>query len=542
MTSDPRRKRLTLWAILLFAVVALLLLSLFSLPALAAGPPALERVMVAHQQGAVGQAAAERAIRDAGGQLVEWVPGTGIAVAFVPEQALAGLAHAPGVLAVEPDAIAQILSEGPVAGVGGGALVAATEAAETVGWNISRIGADIAWTLSVGRDVNVAILDTGIDLDHPDLAANIEGGYMAIQTGPYSVPDKQTYDDDNNHGTHVGGIVAAVAGNGIGVVGVAPEADLYAVKVLDQNGSGYLSDIIEGIRWIIGTRSDANPDNDIQVINMSFGTTTDSWLLEDALIDAESAGIMLVAAAGNSGPAEGTVLYPAAYASVVAVGATDQQDAVAGFSSRGGQVELSAPGVSILSTVANAGYEAYSGTSMASPHVAAAAALILQAFPSASTVEVTVKLAAYAEDLGPYGRDSGYGFGLVRPDLSLGLTAPPDANAAPVASDQSVSVAEDSALAFALDASDADGDPLTYSVTQPAHGTATLSGTGPGVTYAPAPDFNGADSFTFQAYDGTAYSNPATVTVTVTPVNAAPVANAQSIITSKDTSVSTTLS
>jgi subtilisin family serine protease len=287
---------------------------------------------------------------------------------------------------------------------------------------MARIGAEVAWTVSVGRGVNVAILDTGIDLDHKDLKNNIEGGYMAIQTGRYALARKRTYNDDHNHGTHVAGIVAAVKGNGIGVVGVAPEADLYAVKVLDQNGSGYLSDIIEGIQWAIDTRSDANPDNDIQIINMSFGTSTNSFLLEWALIAAEDEGIMLVAAAGNGGPSEGTVLYPAAYPSVVAAGATDQQDAVASFSSRGTKVELSAPGVAILSTIATGGYQAYSGTSMASPHVAGAAALMLQANPSATPVEVIVSLGAYADDLGPFGRDTGFGFGLVRPDRSLGLT------------------------------------------------------------------------------------------------------------------------
>jgi subtilisin len=294
-----------------------------------------------------------------------------------------------------------MLGESSAASVQSGGLGAVAESLETLGWGMTRIGADVAWNLSTGRAVNVAVLDTGIDLDHPDLVANIEGGYMAIQTGPYSLPAARTYDDDNNHGTHVAGIIAAAAGNAIGVVGVAPEADLYAVKVLDMNGSGYLSDIIEGIRWIIATRSDADPNNNVQVINMSFGTTTNSWFLEDALIDAESAGIMLVAAAGNNGPAEGTVLYPAAYPSVVAVGATDQQDAIASFSSRGTQVELSAPGVAILSTVATGGYEVYSGTSMASPHVAGAAALLLQADPSASPVEVIVSLGAYADDLGP---------------------------------------------------------------------------------------------------------------------------------------------
>jgi subtilisin family serine protease len=534
-------RRIVLRTALLLAVVSLLLLSFLAASALGAGVPAKERVMVVYAAGALGRAAADQAIRETGGTLMEWVPGTNIVVALVPQQALAGLARSPAVLAIEPDARVQTLGESSGIGRQGGGLGAVAQSAETIGWNITRIGAETAWTLSVGRDVNVAVLDTGIDLDHPDLLANIEGGYMAIQTGPYSVPAAQTYNDDNNHGTHVAGIIAATKSNGVGVVGVAPEADLYAVKVLDMNGSGYLSDIIEGIRWIIGTRSDANPDNDIQIINMSFGTTTNSWFLEDALIDAESAGIMLVAAAGNNGPATGTVLYPAAYPSVVAVGATDQADAIASFSSRGPQVELSAPGVSILSSIATGEYAVYSGTSMASPHVAGAAALLLQANPQMNPIEVTVSLGAYADDLGPLGRDTSFGFGLVRPDLSLGLTTPPEPNTAPTASDEVVSSAEDAWVTFVLDASDAEGDTLTYSITQPGHGTATLDGTGPTVTYTPAPNYNGEDTFTFQAYDGQAYSNTATVSVTVTPVNDAPVAQALSLSTTKDTSVSATL-
>ena len=343
-------------------------------------------------------------------------PGTDLAVAIVPEPALAGLAHARGVIAVDPDVQVHILGAPSWAN---GKPAAAP--AESVGWNIQRIGAPAAWALSVGRAVNVAIVDTGIDLDHKDLRANIEGGYMAIQTGSYALARRQTYNDDNNHGTHVAGIVAAVD-NEIGVVGVAPEADLYAVKVLDSKGSGYVSDIIEGIQWAINTHTDTNPDNDIQVINMSFGTTADVWALFLVLEAADSAGIVLVAAAGNIGPAEDTVLYPAAYPMVVAVGATDESDAIASFSSRGTEVFLSAPGVGILSTVATGGYAAYSGTSMASPHVAGAAALMLQAHPWMSPIEVAVQLGALADDLGPYGKDAAFGFGLVRPDLSLGVT------------------------------------------------------------------------------------------------------------------------
>ncbi|SFR18261.1 Subtilase family protein [Desulfoscipio geothermicus DSM 3669] len=162
-------------------------------------------------------------------------------------------------------------------------------------------------------------MDTGIDLSHPDLLANIKGGYNAIK------PNKSPA-DDNGHGTHVAGIIAAVNDN-IGVVGVAPQAELYAVKVLSANGSGYLSDIIEGLEWCI--------TNNMQVINMSLGTSSEVQSFHDAVIKVYNAGIVMVAAAGNSGPGDNTVEYPAKYEEVIAVSATSDNDAIASFSSRG---------------------------------------------------------------------------------------------------------------------------------------------------------------------------------------------------------------
>ncbi|MBC7338959.1 MAG: S8 family serine peptidase [Firmicutes bacterium] len=153
------------------------------------------------------------------------------------------------------------------------------------------------------------------------------------------------------------GIVAAVD-NAIGVVGVAPEAWLYGVKVLDRSGSGYYPDIIEGIQWCT--------DNGMQVINMSLGGPTDSPALHDAIIAACNRGITVVCAAGNEGPGEDTVVYPARYPEVITVAATAADDSVPDFSSRGPEVDNAAPGVSILSTWKGGGYATASGTSMAS--------------------------------------------------------------------------------------------------------------------------------------------------------------------------------
>lgn len=288
-------------------------------------------------------------------------------------------------------------------------------------WGIARVGASIVWAGETpgrnrGQGVNVAILDTGVDVDHPDLVANIEGGYVAIADNP-QYPPGSSYDDDNGHGSHVAGIVAA-ADNLIGVVGVAPEADLYAVKVLDSSGSGWTSDVVRGVNWAIDTRSDANPDNDIQVVNMSLSSNYQSTILRAALADAETAGILLVAAAGNDG---GAVDYPAAESQVMAVAATGETDLVPSWSSRGPQVELAAPGWYVLSTYVAAQYGWMSGTSMAAPHVSGAAALVWAARPDLTAAQVRALLTSSAQDLGAPGWDSVTGAGLVRPDRALGL-------------------------------------------------------------------------------------------------------------------------
>lgn len=269
-------------------------------------------------------------------------------------------------------------------------------------WGIDRIDAELAWTTSSGSGIKVAVVDTGIDTGHPDLKTNIKGGVNTINAWA-------NYNDDNGHGTHVAGIVAAI-NNNFGVVGVGPQIDLYSVKVLARNGSGYLSDVIEGLDWAIV--------NHMQVVNMSLGTSSDVQSFHDAVVRVNAAGIVQVAAAGNSG---GSVIYPAAYPEVIAVSATDSTDTIASWSSRGPQVALAAPGVNIYSTYKGSKYQTLSGTSMASPHVAGAAALVLSVpnkcdldnNGSCSPTEVLQRLEVTAGDLGISGKDDLYGFGLV---------------------------------------------------------------------------------------------------------------------------------
>lgn len=227
-------------------------------------------------------------------------------------------------------------------------------------WGVARVNAEGAWSRGVdGRGVKVAVVDTGIDCAHPDLAANCAGGYNAIDSGKPPT-------DDNSHGTHVAGTIAAVK-DGKGVVGVAPAAKLYAVKVLDGDGGGSLTSIIKGIVW--------TGRNGMQVANMSLGSPVGSVFMRLAVLYAKSKGVVIVAAAGNSG---GSVGYPAAYEDAIAVGASDSGDKLADFSSRGKQVDFIAPGVDVESSVPGGKHDRYSGTSMATPHMAGLAALAVQ--------------------------------------------------------------------------------------------------------------------------------------------------------------------
>jgi subtilisin len=327
-------------------------------------------------------------------------------------------------------------------------------------WGVEHIGAGAVHLNNRGTGVKVAIIDTGIDYNHPDLDDNYAGGIDYVN-------DDNDPMDDAGHGTHCAGIVAAEY-NEEGVVGVAPEAELYAVKVLDSSGSGYVADVIAGIQWAVA--------NNAQVISMSLGADVGSASLETACDSAYASGIVVVAAAGNDYTRRGrweepdTVDYPAKYDSVIAVGATDQADERASFSSTGPAVELAAPGVSIYSTVLG-GYGTKSGTSMACPHVAGTAALVIASGiidkndDEKISDDVRLRLQQTADDLGTTGIDTWYGYGLVDADEA----ALPAGNQPPVADaglDQEVSDAgSDGVEAITLDGSgsyDPDGSIVSY--------------------------------------------------------------------------------
>ncbi|HHV25777.1 MAG TPA: S8 family peptidase [Tissierellia bacterium] len=268
--------------------------------------------------------------------------------------------------------------------------------AQTIPWGISRVQATDAHRYNyTGKGVKVAVLDSGIDIRHNDL--NVRGGYSVFNDSPYS--------DGNGHGTHVAGTIAALD-NSIGVKGVAYNVDLYAVKVLNSYGSGSLSGIAKGIEWSI--------KNNMDILNMSLGTSTHSSILKDWCDLAYDSGLLVVAAAGNSGNAAGigdTVDYPARYSSVVAVAATDSSNKRGSFSAHGPDIEISAPGVDVYSTYPSNRYTTMSGTSMACPHVVGSAALVWGANPKLSNVQVRESLVRTARGLG---NTNHYGSGLVQ--------------------------------------------------------------------------------------------------------------------------------
>jgi thermitase len=247
---------------------------------------------------------------------------------------------------------------------------------------MTKIQAAEAWSVTTGSsDVKIAILDTGIDQNHEDLAAKIVANK--------NFTSSRSVDDKYGHGTHVAGIAAAITNNRKGVSGVGFNTSLMNVKVLGDNGSGYYSWIANGITWAA--------NNGAKVINMSLGGSSSSTTLKSAVDYAWGKGCVIVAAAGNDNTS--APLYPAYYDNCIAVAATDQNDAKASFSNYGSWVDIAAPGVGIFSTLPNhnnrigiTNYGSLSGTSMATPHVAGVAALVFAAKSGWTNADVRAKI------------------------------------------------------------------------------------------------------------------------------------------------------
>ena len=379
------------------------------------------------------------------------------------------------------------------------------KALDILPWGVDKIDAEIVHAdpyFNKGAGVKIAVLDTGIDYEHPDLSSNYYGGYDFVNSDADPM-------DDAGHGTHCAGIIAA-DDNDLGIVGVAPDAELYAVKVLDSGGSGWDSDIVAGIEWSI--------TNEMDIISMSLGSDYPSLTIESACNIAYAHGIVVIAAAGNDGSRNGkgdSVDYPGRYDSVIAVAATDSNDVRASWSSTGPDVELSAPGVNIYSTLLGGGYGYKSGTSMSCPHVAGVAALVIASEPLLLNTGIRQRLVDTADELGALWL---YGYGLVDADEA----APIPGNLRPVAdANGPYSGDEDFELEFDGSLStDPEEDPLTY-LWDFGDGT-----TGTGELSKHTYDAGGVYTVTLIVNDGLRDSLPDTTTSTIWEVNDPPVADA----------------
>ena len=431
-------------------------------------------------------------------------------------------------------------------------------------WGVEHIGTPEAHAAGLtGAGIKLAIIDTGIDYVHddpddtpyvvdPEFLSNYAGGY------DFYNDDADPF-DDNGHGTHVAGIAAAER-NGYLVAGVAPEVELYALKILGPTGEGEYSGLIAALGWAVA--------NDIDVVNMSLGAHEVSAALELAVQEAAAAGVVMVAASGNINPLSWEelfygcpVAYPAAYPEVIAVSFTGQDDRLTGWSCTGPQVDLAAPGDGIFSPVPTGtcmfcsplGYSAQSGTSMASPHVAGVAALVLQAGIAnggdLNTLGDDIRAHLCAQTAPAAGMattdpryPNWYGCGIVDADKAL-VDNPPDdggPNEPPIATDDAATVAEDGTVDVAVLANDTDGDgdALTVSaVGAPSHGSATAQPNGT-IRYVPAADYHGPDTFGYSVSDGHGGTDDGAVTITVTAANDPPTAADDVATTAYQTAVS----
>ena len=293
-------------------------------------------------------------------------------------------------------------------------------------WAHDIMNSEDAWEYTTGSaGVVIAVLDSGIDSSHPDLSGKVVAGWDFVD-------DDSTPNDQNGHGTHVAGIAAASTNNGIGVAGMSWQAQVMPVRVLDNTGSGYNSDILDGITWAASHGAD--------IINLSLGGTTYSSIMQTAVNSAHSGGSLVVAAMGNcrvmvgSCPSTNPTMYPAAYNNVMAVAATDPADHYTSYSQYGAHCDVAAPGGEmtayhdpngILSTMPTSpvfltvnygystGYDQLQGTSQAAPYVSGLAALVWALAPTLSNDQVQSLIEQAAEDLGPTGWDPNYGYGRI---------------------------------------------------------------------------------------------------------------------------------
>ncbi|WP_417629277.1 S8 family peptidase [Paenibacillus vulneris] len=280
------------------------------------------------------------------------------------------LADLPFIQSVEPDTLMKVHAPKSLKSVQSNSGKSASET-QTIPWGIRHIRAPQAWKKSKGDRIHIGVIDTGADYTHPDLRNCLSHGINLLNR--FLLPN-----DDNGHGTHIAGTIAA-SSRQRGILGVAPEALIHPVKAFDHQGSAFVSDIINGIDWCV--------KNQIHIINMSFGMKTYSKALELAVRNAYEAGVIVVASSGNEGKKAG-IDYPARLRQVIAVGATTRRGQIAPFSNISKKIDIYAPGERVYSTWLRGKYHELSGTSMATSHVTGVIALMLAKKPGLKPMQV----------------------------------------------------------------------------------------------------------------------------------------------------------
>lgn len=322
----------------------------------------------------------EQTISDAGAKIVKTLKHQPIAIIEANQETISRLEYASNITKIEKDQKIEV-------------------AAQRVNWGVKPIQIPIAWqTGYTGKGIKIAVIDTGIG-PHDDLSIAERISFVRSEPSP---------NDLNGHGTHIGGIIAALD-NGFGVKGIAPDAKLYSLKVFNEEGNGYTQDVLEAIDWAIEQQMD--------IINLSLTSEANLSAYENLVNLAYKKGILIVGAAGNATSTDVTVdnvKYPARYTNVIAVSSVDQSGKKGYFSSIGPAVEVAAPGVNIYSTYVNNSYNILQGTSLATAFVTGHLALLKEAYPHLNNTQLRKMLVDTSTDLGPRGRDPVFGYGLIQ--------------------------------------------------------------------------------------------------------------------------------
>lgn len=440
----------------------------------------------------------------------------------LPAARVARLAQLPSVASIRYDA--------PMAAPDVG-----TGTAAPAEWNLTAVQAPDVWSLGqTGTGVVVASMDTGVDGMHPDLAAKFRGGGNSWfdPHGEHATPY-----DAHGHGTQTMGIMAGGSSGGT-AIGMVPDAQWIAFKQYSDAGTSSFSQIHEGFQWMLDPDGNPNTDDAPHVVNASWGFAgqANQCITEfnDDIALLKNAGIAVAFSAGNDGPASATSISPGNNTQAWSVGAVDSSNTIAYFSSRGpsacdGSIfpTLTAPGVNIYTSDLSFGglpiYAYVDGTSYAAPHAAGAMALLAGAFPNATVAEIEAALRDSALDLGVPGADNAYGAGSLRVRaaydlLAAGTNHPPQITSTPV-----TAATEGVAYAYDVNATDPEGDALTYSLTQAPAGMTIDAATGL-ITWTPGAAQVGMQAVTVKVADAPGLSASQSYAISVASANVAPVA------------------